>query len=85
MPDVFDDDWVDEFWKGARQAFDEDREIIEAQYKVKLRTPDRPMIATSFDAGLGQFRWMIDKLIREENTEVAAAARGDVPLVNLPT
>ncbi|MHA6137901.1 aromatic ring-hydroxylating dioxygenase subunit alpha [Pseudomonas mohnii] len=85
MPDIFDDDWVDEFWKGARQAFDEDREIIEAQYKVKLRTPDRPMIATSFDAGLGQFRWMIDKLIREENAEVAAAARGDVPLVNLPT
>lgn len=47
-------------------AFQEDREIIEAQQRSIDSSPDVAMIAIPADAALLQVRWMLDKLLAEE-------------------
>lgn len=47
-------------------AFDEDREIIEAQQRVIDEDPGQPMVAIPADAALQQVRWMLGKLVAAE-------------------
>ena len=60
---------LDAFWKNTRQAFDEDRLVIEAQAASLARDPGRKLVPTVYDSALGQFRWMIEKLSREESAD----------------
>ena len=53
---------------GARAAFEEDRVMIEAQQRIINLAPDRPKVPMTADRALGQFRWLLDKLIEEENS-----------------
>jgi len=66
---------LDGFWAGTLQAFEEDRIIIEAQARINRLDPDRPLVATSFDGALGQFRWLIDKMVKEERAQATQAAQ----------
>lgn len=65
---------LDGFWAGTLQAFEEDRIIIEAQARTNQLDPDRELVATSFDGALGQFRWLINKLAKEEAASLKAKA-----------
>ncbi|MGO9454588.1 MAG: Rieske 2Fe-2S domain-containing protein [Candidatus Binataceae bacterium] len=56
----------DAFYELGKMAFNEDREMIEAQQKNIDRNPNDKMLTISFDSGLAQFRRMMDELIRAE-------------------
>lgn len=56
-------------------AFQEDREIIEAQQRVINESPDATMMPIPADAALIQVRWMLDKLLAEEAAEAGTATR----------
>lgn len=64
------------FWAGTRQAFEEDRIVIEAQHKSMKLDPARKLVPSIYDAALGQFQWIIDKLIREEREATLLASEG---------
>ncbi|MGE6191088.1 Rieske 2Fe-2S domain-containing protein [Pseudomonas aeruginosa] len=51
----------------ARMAFEEDRQMIEAQARVLKLTPDAKQIPIAFDNALSQLRWVLDKLVKEES------------------
>lgn len=51
----------------ARQAFEEDRIMIEAQARVLKHTPNAKQVPIAFDNALSQMRWVMDKLIKEES------------------
>ncbi|KQK61078.1 hypothetical protein AOX61_10360 [Pseudomonas aeruginosa] len=51
----------------ARMAFEEDRQMIEAQARVLKKTPDAKQVPIAFDNALSQLRWVLDKLIKEES------------------
>ncbi|WP_193076005.1 aromatic ring-hydroxylating dioxygenase subunit alpha [Pseudomonas sp. FME51] len=51
----------------ARAAFEEDRQIIEAQARNLKMAPDAKQVPIVFDNALSQLRWVLDKLIQEEN------------------
>ncbi|HDR9486430.1 TPA: aromatic ring-hydroxylating dioxygenase subunit alpha [Burkholderia aenigmatica] len=50
----------------VESAFDEDRQIIEAQQKVLTDAPDSPMIAIAADGTLLKVRRMLDAMIANE-------------------
>lgn len=50
-------------------AFEEDRNIIEAQQEVINETSSEGMVSIAADAALAQVRWMLDKLLEEEKSE----------------
>ena len=50
----------------STRAFLEDKGIIEAQQVVIDREPDRPMLATSLDAGPTRFRRIVDEFLAAE-------------------
>lgn len=54
-------------------AFNEDREIIEAQQAVISNTPDAPMIAIAADGTLLKVRRMLDALLLDEGSPKTAA------------
>lgn len=58
----------------ANRAFAEDRIMIEAQSKVLARSPDSRMRTTSMDAGVGNFRWVYDRLLEKETAPLRAEA-----------
>jgi phenylpropionate dioxygenase-like ring-hydroxylating dioxygenase large terminal subunit/ferredoxin-NADP reductase len=49
-------------------AFQEDRDIIEAQQRVMNDSPGVAMVSIPADAALLQVRWMLDKLLADEAT-----------------
>ncbi|MGP6010944.1 aromatic ring-hydroxylating dioxygenase subunit alpha [Pseudomonas aeruginosa] len=51
----------------ARMAFEEDRQMIEAQARNLKLMPDAKQVPIAFDNALSQLRWVLDKLIKEEN------------------
>ena len=53
---------------GILTAFEEDRAMITAQQKNLLLDPDFRMAPLTVDGGLGQFRWVVQKMIKEEAT-----------------
>ncbi|MFM0099058.1 aromatic ring-hydroxylating dioxygenase subunit alpha [Paraburkholderia nemoris] len=57
----------------VENAFDEDRQIIEAQQKVIVGAPDAPMIAIAADGTLLRIRRMLDALIANERPSARAA------------
>ncbi|RJF92291.1 aromatic ring-hydroxylating dioxygenase subunit alpha [Noviherbaspirillum saxi] len=67
---------LDAFWANTRQAFDEDRAVIEAQAKSMAMDPARKLIPSVYDSALGQFRWMIEKQAREESSASADGVPG---------
>jgi vanillate O-demethylase monooxygenase subunit len=48
------------------KAFVEDRDMITAQYRAILATPQLPMQPVPLDAGLGQFRALVERLAKAE-------------------
>lgn len=64
---------LDAFWNNTRQAFEEDRLVIEAQARSMALEPERKLVPSVYDAALGQFRWMIEKLAREEASASSAS------------
>jgi vanillate O-demethylase monooxygenase subunit len=55
-----------EIHAGIVHAFEEDREMITSQQQNIQLDPSFKMVPLGVDAALSQFRWVIDKLIREE-------------------
>ncbi len=53
------------------KAFQEDRDMIEAQQRVIKESPGAAMVAIPADAALMQVRWMLDKLLAEEAAQEA--------------
>ncbi|BAK67937.1 putative iron-sulfur protein [Sphingobium sp. SYK-6] len=58
----------------AAQAFDEDKVMIEAQQQVIDMTPEPQVMPTVHDRGVTLFNRLVEKLAREERTEMLAAA-----------
>lgn len=59
--------YMAEFYRDlAYMAFNEDKDMIEAQQQVIQQSPHAVMKATSLDTAPSLFRWLTDKLIREE-------------------
>lgn len=56
------------------KAFDEDREMIEAQQRTLDATPGQPMLPIPADAALNQARWMIDQRLKSERERGHARA-----------
>ncbi|MCY1371782.1 Toluene-4-sulfonate monooxygenase system iron-sulfur subunit TsaM1 [compost metagenome] len=65
------DELADAMINIAKMAFEEDRVMIEAQQRVLNQMPDADMVPTSSDQALGQFRWIIDRLIKLESVQEA--------------
>ncbi|MHA4869925.1 Rieske 2Fe-2S domain-containing protein [Duganella sp. PWIR1] len=65
---------LDAFWQNTRQAFEEDRLVIEAQSKAMALEPQRKLIPSVYDSALGQFHWLIEKMAGDEQRESAASA-----------
>jgi vanillate O-demethylase monooxygenase subunit len=57
-----------EIHAGVLQAFQEDKDIIMAQQHYLSLDPNFKMLPLSIDSALSQFRWMIDKKIKEETS-----------------
>lgn len=56
------------------QAFNEDRDMITAQYRNILRNPAAPMLPLAMDAALTQFRRLLTERARREHPQAATAA-----------
>ncbi|MCP5143898.1 MAG: aromatic ring-hydroxylating dioxygenase subunit alpha [Gammaproteobacteria bacterium] len=56
----------------ARQAFNEDKLIIEAQQQIINRDPSRSVVPVSCDKGVIMFQRTMARLLREENPASAA-------------
>jgi vanillate O-demethylase monooxygenase subunit len=54
------------------EGFMEDKEIIEEQQKLLDADPSFKLVAVASDVGLSHFRYVMDKLIREEQAGVSA-------------
>ena len=58
--------------QSQRAAFVEDKTILEAQQQMIDSSPETPMLPIAADAGLSQYRWILQRLIDAENTSVVA-------------
>ena len=56
------------------QAFNEDRDMITAQYRNILRNPAAPMLPLGMDAALTQFRRLLAERAQREHPQAATAA-----------
>jgi hypothetical protein len=56
-------------------AFEEDRRMIEAQQKIVLENPDKPMLAIAADAGPLLVRQRIAEMLKAEARSSAVAER----------
>jgi phenylpropionate dioxygenase-like ring-hydroxylating dioxygenase large terminal subunit len=61
------------------RAFDEDKQIIEAQQRVIKEFPDSPMMAIRADIALTGVRRMLDKLLLEEATAERGSTAASIP------
>jgi vanillate O-demethylase monooxygenase subunit len=52
--------------KDVLVAFEEDRQIINGQQRVLDLDPDFKMLPLGIDAALSQFRWVMDRLIKQQ-------------------
>ena len=68
--------------QSQKRAFIEDKQILEAQQRMIDSAPVSPMVAIAEDAGLLQYRRLLDDLIARENQ---APAPGVIPLVPVNT
>ncbi len=59
----------------ARMAFEEDRQMIEAQARNLKLMPDAKQVPIAFDNALSQLRWVLDKLIKENLPPLQAVAK----------
>lgn len=57
---------IEGMWRLAQKAFEEDRQVIQAQQRSIRRKPDTPINSIIHDRGPTQMRRIIDNLIREE-------------------
>lgn len=72
---ALDDEKIgDGIFDAINVAFEEDRQIIEAQQRVIDLDPDRPMMAAPFDGPLTYIRRRIDDMIAEEQAGQRLAA-----------
>lgn len=60
----------------VRNAFGEDREIIEAQQVVLKNFPDAKMNPIGADAALNQVRWLLDKKLEAERSLTQESSNG---------
>jgi vanillate O-demethylase monooxygenase subunit len=58
----------------TERAFQEDKEIIEAQQKAIDLDPSRPMLGTSLDAGPTRFRALMQQLVAAEAATMSSAS-----------
>ncbi|MFM5949361.1 MAG: Rieske 2Fe-2S domain-containing protein [Novosphingobium sp.] len=58
----------------AGQAFSEDRTMIEAQQCILDLTPDPQIMPTAHDRAVTLYNRLVDKLVREERTQLETAA-----------
>ncbi len=65
---------TDAIHQGVITAFEEDREMIMGQHRNLALDPGFKMQPLTVDAALGQFRWLIDSLIRKETAKARDAA-----------
>ncbi|MNF02630.1 Toluene-4-sulfonate monooxygenase system iron-sulfur subunit TsaM1 [compost metagenome] len=56
----------------AVMAFEEDRVMIEAQQRSMNLAPNAVLVPTSSDTALGQFRWILEQMLKAEQD-----AKGD--------
>ena len=54
------------------EGFMEDKEIIEEQQKMLDADPSFKLVAVASDVALSHFRYIMDKMIREEQAGVTA-------------
>jgi hypothetical protein len=72
---ALDDDKIsDGIFDSVCVAFEEDRDIIEAQQRIIDLDPTRPMVAAPFDGPLIHIRNKIDEIIEREQTSQKIAA-----------
>lgn len=57
---------VDRMYDTLVRAFEEDRDMITAQYRAIQETPELPMHAVPLDAALGHFRSLVDRWVEAE-------------------
>lgn len=60
-------------FQGLITAFEEDRDMITAQYRNILRTPGAPFLPLAMDAALARFRQLLERRHREEQPAARAA------------
>jgi vanillate O-demethylase monooxygenase subunit len=65
---------VDRMYENVVKAFEEDRDMITAQYEAILATPDLPMRPVALDAALVQFRGVVASWAQAEAERRAAPA-----------
>ena len=66
--DVGDAALTEGIYQSLVTAFNEDRDMITAQHRNILRTPDAPMLPLAMDAALVQFRRLLEQRVAEERT-----------------
>jgi phenylpropionate dioxygenase-like ring-hydroxylating dioxygenase large terminal subunit len=59
-------DVTEGIYQGLLTAFEEDRVMITAQAQNLAHDPNFKMVPFSVDSALGQFRWVVSKLIKQE-------------------
>jgi vanillate O-demethylase monooxygenase subunit len=59
---------VDLMYEANERAFFEDKRILEGQRKRLLEYPNAPQISIVHDAGPARMLWVLDKLLKEENS-----------------
>jgi len=64
---------MEPFYQLGLKAFNEDRTMIEAQQRNINLSGDDTMLTNASDSALSQFRRMMDKLIKDEAQQTAAA------------
>ncbi|RJG02571.1 aromatic ring-hydroxylating dioxygenase subunit alpha [Noviherbaspirillum sedimenti] len=66
-------DVTDSIHQSVVTAFDEDREIVEAQQAMVALDPNFKMVNLGIDAALSQFRWIVSRAIEQENKSAEPA------------
>ena len=59
-----DEKTTEAIFQGLIKAFEEDRDMITAQYKNILRHPSAPMLPLAMDSALARFRLLLEKRVR---------------------
>ncbi len=69
-----DETTTESIYQGLIDAFEEDKEVISAQYETIKRDPNRPMLPLAIDAGLARFRRLVEREVVAERAAHDATA-----------
>jgi vanillate O-demethylase monooxygenase subunit len=69
-----DESVTEGIYQSVIAAFNEDRDVITAQYRSILRNPEAPMVALAIDSALVQFRRLLAQRVALENDSPVASS-----------